>query len=190
MNFHVIREKTPWGQKEWIASAGLSFVDAQLRVTMLITFPSFSCASNAKIFPYLAVTIYKLIIFEGTCSAVHRRYPHEAANKLRNQILCGIEREMTCVEDVDFGLQHVAAMYAPSLTMHLTRFNELTCFFVSASTLSAAVYAAFRLAFTSRSLPTTPTTVAVWPEVASIPLRKWMNLWSVVFGDQVKPYPP
>ena len=45
-------------------------------------------------------------------------------------------------------------------------------FLRSASTLSAAVYAASRPAFTSRSLPTMPTAVAVWPEVASIPLRK------------------
>jgi hypothetical protein len=45
----------------------------------------------------------------------------------------------------------VAAMYTPSLTTWLTRFNEPNCFFVSASTLSAAVYAASRPAFTSRS---------------------------------------
>src|SRR5439155_6983787 len=51
----------------------------------------------------------------------------------------------------------VAATYTPSLTTCLTRFNEPSCFLVSASTLSAAVYAASRPAFTSRSLPTTPT---------------------------------
>jgi len=34
-------------------------------------------------------------------------------------------------------------MYTPSLTTRLTRFNEPTCFFVSASTLSAAVYGRF-----------------------------------------------
>src|SRR5262249_2628671 len=56
----------------------------------------------------------------------------------------------------------VAAMYTPSLATRPTRFNEPSCFFVSASTLSAAVCAASWPAFTSRSLPTMPTTVAVW----------------------------
>jgi len=41
---------------------------------MLITLLSFICASNAKIFHYLAVAMFKLIIFEGTCSAVRCRY--------------------------------------------------------------------------------------------------------------------
>jgi hypothetical protein len=49
---------------------------------------------------------------------------------------------------------------------------DVAGFLVSASALSAAVYAASRPALTSRSFPTTPTTAAVWPEVASIPLRK------------------
>src|SRR5262249_8906812 len=63
----------------------------------------------------------------------------------------------------------VAAIYTPSRTTRLTRFNEPSCFLVSASALSAAVYAASRPAFTSSSLPTMPATVAVWPDVASIP---------------------
>src|SRR5207248_5529526 len=60
----------------------------------------------------------------------------------------------------------VAATYTPSLTTRLTRFSEPSCFLVSASALSAAVVAACRPAFTSRSLPTMPTIIAVWPEVA------------------------
>src|SRR5262249_36603701 len=55
----------------------------------------------------------------------------------------------------------VAATYTPSLTMWLTRFNEPNSFFVRASKLSAAECAASRPAFTSRSLPTTPTAVTV-----------------------------
>src|SRR6266853_156185 len=35
---------------------------------------------------------------------------HKAPHKLRNLICCGIEREMTCIEDVDFGLWHVPAI--------------------------------------------------------------------------------
>jgi len=41
---------------------------------MLITLLSFILCVNAKIFHYLAVAMFKLIIFEGTCSAVRRRY--------------------------------------------------------------------------------------------------------------------
>src|SRR5713226_3460991 len=35
---------------------------------------------------------------------------HEAPDELRNLIRCGIEREMTRIEDMEFGLRHVAAI--------------------------------------------------------------------------------
>src|ERR1700680_2173179 len=35
---------------------------------------------------------------------------HEAPDELRNLIRCGIEREMARIEDMDFGLRHVAAI--------------------------------------------------------------------------------
>ncbi len=65
----------------------------------------------------------------------------------------------------------VAAMYTPSRTTRLTRFNEPSCFLASAISLRTAVRAAARAAFVSRSLPTMPALVAVWPTVASMPLR-------------------
>jgi len=38
------------------------------------------------------------------------RVDHEALDEQRNLIRCGIEREMTRIEDVEFSLRHVAAM--------------------------------------------------------------------------------
>jgi hypothetical protein len=46
-------------------------------------------------------------------SAAHLICPpllHEAPDELRNLIRRGIERKMTRIEDVDFGLRHVAAI--------------------------------------------------------------------------------
>ena len=39
---------------------------------------------------------------------------HEVTNELRNLIRSSIEREMTGIEDVDFGLRHVRAIASPA----------------------------------------------------------------------------
>jgi len=35
---------------------------------------------------------------------------HEAPDKFRNLIRCGIDREMTRIEDVNFGLRYILAI--------------------------------------------------------------------------------
>ena len=56
------------------------------------------------------VWLISLSILAPSCCVSALRSFHEGPDELRNLIRCGIEREMARLEDVDFGLRHVAAI--------------------------------------------------------------------------------